>query len=40
MLIREELAIVPHYKIHNHKIWGATAKMISELLYILKDDLF
>lgn len=37
MLIRDELTIVPHYKIHNHKVWGATAKMISELLYILKE---
>lgn len=39
MMIRNELTIVPHYKIHNHKIWGATAKMISELLFILNDDL-
>jgi 8-oxo-dGTP pyrophosphatase MutT (NUDIX family) len=38
MLIRGEQAIVPHYEIDNHKIWGATAKMISELLFILKDD--
>lgn len=38
VLIRGEQTIVPHYEIHNHKIWGATAKMISELLFILKDD--
>lgn len=38
MLIRGEQVIVPHYGIHNHKIWGATAKMISELLLLLKDE--
>ncbi|TDB64457.1 NUDIX hydrolase [Arundinibacter roseus] len=27
----------PHYLIQNHKVWGATAMMISELLTILED---
>ncbi|MBZ4037495.1 CoA pyrophosphatase [Flavobacterium sp. 17A] len=36
MMIRDEKVIVPHYEIYHHKIWGATAKMISELLFILK----
>jgi 8-oxo-dGTP pyrophosphatase MutT (NUDIX family) len=38
MLIRGEQVMVPHYEIHDHKIWGATAKMISELLFLLKDE--
>ncbi|MBF4519027.1 CoA pyrophosphatase [Flavobacterium sp. ANB] len=39
MLIRGEQVTVPYYEIHNNKVWGATAKMISELLFVLDDGL-
>lgn len=34
--IRGKSFMAPHYLIQNHKVWGATAMMISELLMILE----
>jgi len=30
--------LTPHYQIEEHKIWGATAKIIRELLLLLRDE--
>lgn len=34
--IRGKAIMAPHYLIQNHKVWGATAMMISELLMVLE----
>lgn len=31
-----DLVITPYYEVNNHKVWGATAKIIIELLSVLK----
>jgi 8-oxo-dGTP pyrophosphatase MutT (NUDIX family) len=31
--------LTPHYQVEGYKIWGATAKIIRELLMVLGDDL-
>lgn len=35
ILIRNEQLLTPHYNVAGHKVWGATAKMISELLLVI-----
>jgi 8-oxo-dGTP pyrophosphatase MutT (NUDIX family) len=35
--VRDTTIQAPHYMIQNHKVWGATAMMISELLTVLED---
>lgn len=35
--IPNELVLTPHYEIEGHKVWGATAKMVHELLLILGE---
>lgn len=37
--VRGEQIIAPHYKVRNHLVWGATAMMICELLYVLNNHL-
>jgi len=34
-----DVVLTPYYKLKDHKAWGATAKMICELLTVLHDDL-
>lgn len=36
-LLRGREVLVPFYQFEQHKIWGATAMILSELLYILKE---
>jgi len=36
--IPNEVVLTPHYTLLKHKIWGATAKMIKELLAVLNND--
>ncbi len=36
-LLRGREVLVPFYQYEQHKIWGATAMILSELLYILND---
>ena len=38
IIVRGEQVIAPHYEVQGHKIWGATAMMISELLSVLNSD--
>ncbi len=38
ILIPGETVLTPHYEVEGNKIWGATAKMIIELLLVLGDD--
>jgi len=33
-----ELVVTPHYELKGHKIWGATAKVISELLAVMNGS--
>lgn len=37
--IPNDLVVTPYYKVENHKVWGASAKMINELLSISKEKL-
>lgn len=32
-----ERVVTPYYEVEDHKVWGATAKMISELLMVLDE---
>ncbi|SEW05739.1 NUDIX domain-containing protein [Chryseobacterium wanjuense] len=34
-----DLVITPYYEVNGHKVWGATAKIILELLYVLNNSL-
>lgn len=34
-----DLVATPYYKVNGHKVWGATAKIILELLFILNNNL-
>lgn len=36
--IPNDLVYTPYYQLENHKVWGATAKIINELLTILKNN--
>ncbi|MGB9835244.1 MAG: NUDIX hydrolase [Candidatus Saccharicenans sp.] len=35
--LRDRVALVPFYHFHDHKIWGATAMILSEFLSLLKE---
>ncbi|MFS2187269.1 CoA pyrophosphatase, partial [Mucilaginibacter sp. Mucisp84] len=39
ILIPGDRVLTPHYEVEGHKIWGATAKMIRELLSVINADL-
>ena len=34
-----DLVTTPYYKVNGHKVWGATAKIILELLFVLNNNL-
>ena len=34
-----DLVTTPYYEVNNHKVWGATAKIILELLFVLNNNL-
>lgn len=34
-----DVALTPYYELNGYKAWGATAKMIRELLTLIHDDL-
>jgi 8-oxo-dGTP pyrophosphatase MutT (NUDIX family) len=38
--IPNDLVLTPYYKVKDYKVWGASAKMINELLSVLDDNIY